>query len=157
MENVGKGKKVSVSKIMAEVGYSPASAKNPSILTRAKGTQDVFEKMFPDSDLASYHKRLMDSAVLREDYYNDEVSDSTIKQLFKSLPAVKLLKIIRKKKVDSDVYHKLVYYTCPNGTDLKNALDMMYKIKKKYDDDKQMNLNLTVSGFYDRINNRPKA
>lgn len=43
IEKVGKGKKVSVSKIAKETGYSNATAKNPQKITRTKSYQDEME------------------------------------------------------------------------------------------------------------------
>lgn len=45
MENLGKGKKVSVSAIARKRGYSPASAKNPKLITGTKTFKDEVAPM----------------------------------------------------------------------------------------------------------------
>lgn len=59
LENLGKGKKVSLGKILRKHGYSEAVAKNPKIVTESKGWQQLLEEALPDSLLSSVHKRLV--------------------------------------------------------------------------------------------------
>lgn len=48
-----------VSKTMKESGYSPATAKTPSKLTRSKGWQELMEKYLPEKLLARKHRQLL--------------------------------------------------------------------------------------------------
>jgi len=47
LENKGN-KRVSVSQAMKEVGYSDSLSKNPQIVTKSKGFQELLEKYLPD-------------------------------------------------------------------------------------------------------------
>lgn len=51
LENPGVG----ISRIMREVGYSPATAQNPSDLTESKGWKELMEQYLPDATLARVH------------------------------------------------------------------------------------------------------
>ncbi len=50
-----------VSRAMKDVGYSEASAKNPSNLTRSKGWQELMEKYLPDKHLSARHREFLDA------------------------------------------------------------------------------------------------
>lgn len=52
LENIGKP----VSTSMLENGYSPATAKNPLLLTESKGWQELMEEYYPDRDLMEVGK-----------------------------------------------------------------------------------------------------
>lgn len=55
----GKGKSVSVSRVMREVGYKEKTAKNPKNLTESKAYREIFDKYLPDELLAKKHKELL--------------------------------------------------------------------------------------------------
>lgn len=48
-------------KAMVAVGYSPATAKNPSNLLKSKGFRELLEEVLPDEELAKVHKSLLGS------------------------------------------------------------------------------------------------
>lgn len=50
---------VSVSGAMVEVGYSPATANRPAVLTRSKGWGELLDEHMPDSVLAKRHRQLL--------------------------------------------------------------------------------------------------
>ncbi len=50
-----------VSKAMKAVGYSPATAQNPSKVTRSKGWQELMEKYLPDKHLSARHREFLDA------------------------------------------------------------------------------------------------
>lgn len=49
-----------VSKTMLEVGYTKASASNPSNLTDSQGWKELMEEYLPDNKLAEKHRALLD-------------------------------------------------------------------------------------------------
>lgn len=57
LNGVALGK--SVSKAMLDAGYSEATSRNPSNLTKSKGWSEMIEKYLPDNKLASLHKELL--------------------------------------------------------------------------------------------------
>lgn len=57
VENRGK----SVSSAMREVGYSPATAKNPKNLTKSKTWQQLMDEYLPDDLLAKKHQELINA------------------------------------------------------------------------------------------------
>ncbi len=48
--------KGNVSRSMKEAGYSSASAKNPKVLTKSKGWNELRKKYLPQEDLAKLHQ-----------------------------------------------------------------------------------------------------
>lgn len=50
----------SVSAAMVEVGYTEASAKNPSNLTESKGFKELMAQELPDGYLLKKHRKLLD-------------------------------------------------------------------------------------------------
>lgn len=60
MENHGN-----VSKSMREVGYTGATAENPSNLTESKGFQELMEKYLPDKELMEVHKKGLKATIVR--------------------------------------------------------------------------------------------
>lgn len=59
LDNLGKGKKVSMGKILRKNGYSESVIKNPKIVTESVGWQELMEKHLPDKLLAQKHKELL--------------------------------------------------------------------------------------------------
>lgn len=56
MENRGN-----ISKAMKEAGYTKATSKNPSNLTKSKGMRELVETLISGEDLATAHKNLFES------------------------------------------------------------------------------------------------
>lgn len=46
-----------ISKAMKEVGYSPATAKNPKNLTESKGWNELMDKYLPDDEVLAEHQK----------------------------------------------------------------------------------------------------
>lgn len=51
-----------ISKSMREVGYTKATAKNPSNLTKSKGMRELIENFVSDQSLISIHKNLINNS-----------------------------------------------------------------------------------------------
>lgn len=49
-----------ISTAMIAAGYSPATAKTPQKLTQSKAWAELMKKHFPDSKLASLHKKILE-------------------------------------------------------------------------------------------------
>jgi len=56
-----RGKRVSVSAAMREVGYSPATAKNPQQLTKSKTWKELLKEFLPDDELARVHREQLEA------------------------------------------------------------------------------------------------
>ncbi len=59
LELLGKGKRVSMGKVLKKNGYSAAMAKNPKQVTSSKGWNELLEEMLPDSLLSSVHQKVL--------------------------------------------------------------------------------------------------
>lgn len=60
-----------VSRAMAEVGYSPATAKNPKILTESKGWLELCEEFLPDTMLFEKHKAMLEKKETKTIFSHD--------------------------------------------------------------------------------------
>jgi len=59
IENLRKGKKVSIGKILVKNGYGKSMQTNPQVVTRSKGWQELMEEMLPDDLLAAVHTKVL--------------------------------------------------------------------------------------------------
>ncbi len=59
LDNLRKGKKISMRQILLKNGYSKAVANQPHFVTKSKGWQELMEEMLPDSLLSKVHKQLV--------------------------------------------------------------------------------------------------
>lgn len=73
LENLGKGKKVSMGKILRKHGYSEAVVKNPKIVTESKGWQQLLEETLPDTLLSKIHKQGLKATFT--DKFNSDAPD----------------------------------------------------------------------------------
>lgn len=60
---VMKSDGISVSKAMVDVGYSPATANRPAVLTRSKGWEELMEKHLPDKLLSKKHREGLEATI----------------------------------------------------------------------------------------------
>ncbi len=139
-----------VSVAMVEAGFSPATAKNPSKLTKSKAWIEIMEKHFSDTDLAKAHKELMHSTRIdhmvfplgpseEEDEGTDDESvlaralapettsltDEEIKEMLAEVNC-KVRRIVHGQTA------RHVYFWAVDNKARKDALDMAYKLKAKY-------------------------
>ena len=71
MENRGN-----ISKSMREAGYTKASAKNPSNLTKSKGMKELIENYVPNKSLALAHKKILSGS-------NDKITLKALNMIYK--------------------------------------------------------------------------
>jgi hypothetical protein len=147
----------SVGDAMRHAGYTPATAKNPSHLTKSKGFVKILEKAgLTDEVLAQGHMELMQSSriehqsfpaiyrttvvdkdengkklkkALKEEVYR-HVPDNVIKMQIESVPGHKLM-YIQKGTVE-----KIAYIKVPENIVRKSAIEMGYKVKAHFAPDK---------------------
>lgn len=125
LENIGSGKPKSVGEILREVGYSPAIAKNPQIITRSKGWKELTEQYLNDNDLTKAHNELLNSRRIDHMVFPLIISDEEITELLLSVNCTP-----RKFMHSETATH--VWFWSPDNKAKKDALDMAYKIKGKY-------------------------
>jgi len=64
LDNLGKKKRISISKIMEEEGYSKAYSKNPQQLTNTRSWEKILKEDFNDEYIAKKHKSILDKKEL---------------------------------------------------------------------------------------------
>ena len=80
LENKGK----SVSNAMLEVGYPPATARNPQQVTKSKGWQELMEQYLPDEKLAKVHEEGLE-ATKWNDFTGDREKDYSVRKQYLEL------------------------------------------------------------------------
>lgn len=160
---VAKGK--SVSKAMVEAGYSPASAKNPQLLTTSQQWKKILEEELSDKLLGNVHKDLINAHILGHMVFplgpkgEDDVNlsgaqpdtdpkDETIIE--------KLTKVERTTLTDQEIKEMLlevgckvkrivhgeqcrhVYFWSPDNAARQSALNLAYKLKGHFAPEKHL-------------------
>lgn len=141
-----------VSRAMMEVGFSPATAKTPQKLTTSKGWQELMNTFLPDKDIALKHKQLLNSQYVdhmtfplgcrltseKADYMKtakkdgtkekgEVISDEEITALLAEVSCV-----VRRIVHGESARH--VYFWSPDNKARKDAIDMAYKLKGRYEE-----------------------
>src|SRR3990167_3884500 len=128
MENHGN-----VSKGMIEVGYKPATAKNPKNLTKSKGWGELMESFLDDRLLAEKHRELLEATGIGHMVFPLDVTDDQIVYLLKEANC------IAKRFMHSESQTH-VWYFSPDNNSRKSALEMAYKLKGHYAPEKHEHL-----------------
>ena len=122
----GGNSKNSMGKIMLEVGYSHAYAKNPQKLKNTKGWKDLITLAVPEDEVVLSHGELLHAFRLQHYIFSISESDEIIKAIINSLPGCRLVKINKLQQ------HKKAYYHAPDNRIRKDAIDMAYKLRGRY-------------------------
>lgn len=93
VENIGKGKKLSVSRVMRESGYSKASAKNPKILTQSKSWPALMDQYFPETDLAQIQSELLHRNVPAVLKFPLGFTEKQVKEVVAKMPGYEIVEI----------------------------------------------------------------
>ncbi len=127
LENVGKtGRKKSLTEAAIGEGYSPKYAKSGR-LTSTKSWAELMEDFLPDDVLLEGHRELHDKIEIQKFIFPKGVSDKKIIEIIESFG-------FRVMKIDKYENWKRAYYPILETNARRSALDMAYKLKKKYGD-----------------------
>ena len=111
---------------MLEEGYSPSYAESGHIKD-TESWEDLLEKHLPDKDLAKGHRELFDKKEIEYQNFPKSESDKSIIATIKAFG----FQIIKIKKLGN---WKRAYFPILETQARKAALEMAYKLKKKYGD-----------------------
>lgn len=125
VDNRGKSKAKPIGKLMKQVGYSNAQAKNPHQIIKSKGFQELLDEMLPDEKLTEVHKKLLNAHDIGHMVFPLNMSDQEIKDLLSSVNC------LAKKFMHSETQTH-VWYWSPNTKAQKDAVELAYKIKNKF-------------------------
>lgn len=123
----GTGKKLEIGRLMKELGYTKAYAKNPKQLLNTKDWKGLMEEHLSDDDLAKKHQQLLNKITIDHYIYPASESDKEIKKTFEKF-GLSLIRIRKQKQ------WKRAYFSIMDGQAASRALDMAYKLKGKYGD-----------------------
>lgn len=123
LKNVGKCG--SVKQAAKEAGYSESYAKNGGI-TGTKTWDEIVEETFSDDKVATWHEELMNAVAIQHYVFPVSESDDDIIETLAEFG----FKVMRISHGDTC---KRAYFPIVNTQARKAALDMIYKIKKRYD------------------------
>lgn len=128
-----KGQKnISIGRILKEAGYSDETAKTPQLVTESKGFKEELNVLMSDKTIIKTHGELFGAVKLNKMTFDNNLSDIQIKKIIESAAGYKVRDIVRTK----DSNQVICYYWSPDGMTRLKAIDMGYKIKNLYPDNK---------------------
>jgi len=128
-----KGKKnISIGRILKEAGYSNETAKTPQLVTESKGFREELNSLMSDKTIIKTHGELFGAVKLNKMTFDNNLSDLEIKKIIEGAVGYKVRDIARIKGNNQVV----CYYWSPDGITRLKALDMGYKIKNLYPNNK---------------------
>lgn len=137
LENTGKGKTISLSKAMREVGYSEGYAKNPQDLKKTRSWDTLMKEVLNDEFLMQQHLELFNAKEVQRFIFPTRLKDPEIIDMVKEAG----FKVIT---IRPSPLGKMAFYSIPNARAKKDALDFAYKLKNKYAPEEY---NLKFKGF----------
>lgn len=120
VENGGK----SVSGAMRAAGYSPATAENPSKLTKSKSWQQLLDQYLPEKKLTEAHKKLLNAKYLDHMVFPLATEEDTVRELLKSVGCT-----VRRFQYGETALH--CWFWAPNTKAIKDAVELGYKVRGK--------------------------
>jgi hypothetical protein len=91
-----KGQKnITLGKILKSVGYSDSVCKTPTVVTKAKGFQELLKERLSDDLLTQTHQQLLQASKLDHYVFPKSESDAVIKEVINSVPGCKFYRIRR--------------------------------------------------------------
>lgn len=120
-----EGRKVTIGKAMEEAGYSPSYSKSGQ-LTSSDVWGRLMEEFLPDTLLAQEHQKLLKLSKVEHMVFPTSMTNKEITGIVEGLGCT-----VKKFMFGANGTH--VWFYAPDGIAKKNALDMAYKLKARYD------------------------
>lgn len=128
-----KGQKnISMGRILREAGYSNETSKTPQLVTESKGFKEELNSLVSDNKIIKTHVELFGAVKLNKMTFDNNLSDLEIKKIIEGAVGYKVRDIVRIKGNNQVI----CYYWSPDGMTRLKALDMGYKIKNLYPNNK---------------------
>lgn len=121
-ENLGK---VSDAEAMRMAGYSESYARNPQQMKSTKSFNQMLEEVMPDTMVLAQHNSMLNARRLDHMTFPTTMDDEDIAELLLSVNCTL-------RKVVHGVQAKHAYFWSKDNRAIKDALDMVYKLKGKY-------------------------
>ncbi len=112
---------------LRKAGYSEETSKAPQRVTETKGWQQLMEEYLPDTLLADVHLGLLKSKQIDHMVFPTKVTDQEIKDLLATANCTV-------KKIMHGEMANHVWYWTANHRARKDAIDMAYRLKGRYND-----------------------
>lgn len=166
-ENISSDKPKSQGEILREAGYSETQSKRPGDIIQADSFQDLLDQVMPDNDLATIHKRLLQTRKIEHMVFPlmiDEAEESILNEgqtlkitngqtLTDDDICEMLLEVnCQVKKIMHSETARHVWYWAHDANAQTKALELVYKLKGHLNKDNGaggdvLNLNLGVQNF----------
>ena len=127
-----------VSKGMVKAGYSPKTAKTPQKLTESKAWDELMDVYLSDQELSEKHQALLNATGIAHQVYPLDVTDKQIIDLLKEANC-------QVKRFMHSETQTHVWYFAPDNRARKDALDMAYKLKGRYQDNPDTTRPVTIN------------
>jgi hypothetical protein len=122
----GKQKRITLGKLMREVGYSIETSKKPYRVLKSKNFQALLDDYLPDDTIAEVHGEALRASKLDHYVFPAKEDDEVIKDTVESVEGCKLIKI--RKQLN----WKRAYFYSPDTQNRLKAIAEAYKVKGKY-------------------------
>lgn len=141
-ENVGSGKKPSISAAARENGYSESYAHSGRI-TKTKSWKALLEEYLPESKLLEVHDQQLKSYKLQSMIFQKQIDDEIIYELIESVNSIV-------KKIVEIPTGKVVFYITADNQSRNKALEMGLKLHKKLTDKVEVKDTTPYTGLTDQ-------
>lgn len=129
----GFAKPRSLASILRENKFPEHLVRHPKRLRKIAGFDDLLNRYIPPQNVLRTHRRLLKTNTIETLPMDSSLTDSEIKGIIERHTSSKVLHISR---FDGDSEAR-VYYTVPDGTTQRGALDMAYRLHGSYAPEKQ--------------------
>lgn len=117
----------SLRKALKKLGYSKVVQNNPKKVTDSKSWQELMDEFLSDEELAKHHEMLLNHKKIDYQVFPAGTSDEDINDIM-------LIFGIIVMKIQKNDQWKRAYYSIPDPMAKKFALEMAYKLKKRYEE-----------------------
>lgn len=141
-ENVGSGKKPSISAAARESGYSESYAHSGRI-TKTKSWKALLDEYLPESKLLEVHDKQLQSYKLQSMIFQKQIDDEIIYELIESVHAIV-------KRIVEIPTGKVVFFITADNQSRNKALEMGLKLHKKLTDKVEVKDTTPYTGLTDQ-------
>lgn len=119
-----------ITEAMIAVGYKPTVAKTPSNVTRSKSWLALMDEYLPEESLTELHRTLLNSSVFDTQTFPITMTDQQIRDNIEALG----YRFITIEYTDKTT--KKVYFSKSDTTTVTRMIEMAYKLRGRFGEDK---------------------
>lgn len=138
-------KKITMGKLMREVGFSASFSEHPKKLFKSKNFKELLNHYLPDHKIAEVHAGVLEASKLDHMVFPLAMDDKKIKNVIESVSGCKVRRIEHGEQANH------AYFWAPDNHARLKAIAEAYKIKNKYDPEEIVLTNKLTDELLNRI------